>query len=61
MPISGGEPEILGEIVLTTTTEKFLCSILRHGGQTPRNKNTGIGIPAERVNEMESERARDGW
>lgn len=47
-------------MVLTTATEKLLCSILRHGGQTHRN-NTGLGIPAECINEVKSEKARDGW
>lgn len=51
----GGEPEILGETVLMTTTE-----ILRHGGKTHMNENTGIGIPAERVNEMEKQE-RQRW
>ena len=57
MSIRGGEPEILGEIALMTTTEKFLCNILRHGGQARRNRNLGIGIPAGCLNEMESKRA----
>lgn len=44
-----------------TTTEKFLWTNLRHGGQTDQNKKTGIQILDEQVeSEVESQGERDG-
>lgn len=51
---------MLGEIVIMTTTEKFLWIILRYSGQT-LDKSSVIGIPADHVNGMESKLDGDAW
>lgn len=51
---------MLGEIVIMTTTEKFLQIILRYSGQT-LDKSSVTGVPVEHVNGMESKQDGDWW